>query len=121
LVQLQAANPDVCWGFLHNMPTDLRGSLPPRTADAMMTAEQRVRDESRGTAAQAVDTAARRRALETLVRAVRVNDQGAALDGLRQGSDHSGFCPAIRALLDAALTQPPGNRVPMLRALLSGG
>ena len=116
LEQLQANDPEVCWGFLHNLPTDLRASLTPDMLDAMAAIEARIRDEGHASGTPRPD----RIDLAALVHTLVADGRGAALAGLRPSGDHAGFCPAFRLLLSAARELPDGKRGSALRTLLGG-
>ena len=117
LERLQARDPELCWGFLHNLPTDLQAALTPEVLAAMAASEAQVRDEAHGDSAPRTNRAD----LTALVRSLRADGGGNALAALRPNEDHAGFCPAFRLLLAAASGSPADKQGPALRALLAGG
>jgi hypothetical protein len=117
LERLQAGDPEACWGFLHNLPTDLQAALKPDVLGAMAVIEAQVRDQAHGASAPPADRAE----LTALVRSLHAEGGGAALAALRPNEDHAGFCPAFRLLLGAATGLAEGKRGPALRSLLAGG
>ena len=122
LDQLQAAGPEVCWHFMNQGPTDLRGYVSRETMDAVVAATARVREDVRRGPVAALDTMERQRVLERFVGTLKTNGQSSALAVLRPGGgDYTAFCPSLRLLLTAALAAPDDARAPTLRALLSGG
>jgi hypothetical protein len=122
LDQLQAAGPEVCWHFMHQGPTDLRGYVSSETMDAIAAAATRVREDVSRAPVAALDSLERKRVLERFVGALKTNGQGSALGVLRPGGgEYTVFCPSLRVLLTAALAAPEDTRAPALRALLSGG
>jgi hypothetical protein len=117
LEQLQINSPEACWGFLHNLATDLHAALKPDVLDAMAAIEARVRKETRGVAAKLPDGAE----LMALVRTLRADGGEATLAALPPNGDHALFCPAFRVLLAGASGLPDARRGLAIRALLAGG
>ena len=115
LERLQARDPEACWGFLHNLPTDLGTALTPDVLGAMAAIETRVHDDAHATGTQATDRAD----LTALARSLRAGGGGTALEALQPNEAHAGFCPAFRLLLAAASRLPEEKRGPTLRALLA--
>jgi hypothetical protein len=69
-----------------------------------------------------LDPAERATILRALIATGRDRKDQAALSAAPgQDADHAAFCPAMRSLVDETLAQPPAERVPAWRAVLSGG
>jgi hypothetical protein len=79
LERLQANDPEACWGFLHDLPTDLRTALTPDVLGAMAAIEARVRDGAHSAGASTADRAD----LTALVGSLRAGGGGTALAALR--------------------------------------
>jgi hypothetical protein len=121
LEQLQAASPEVCWGYAHNVPADLERHVRRETLETLAAALRRVRDDVREAPSVGIGAAEKSQVLAALFRSLPAGVAGPAVAALRADGDHAGFCPALRTVLDAALALSAADRGPALRALLSGG
>jgi hypothetical protein len=122
LSQLQTRGRQVCWDFMHGVPTDLNSMVAPQTLQSMTALLQQVRDDVANAPAIGTENAERARLLATLVNSLPVPVRDNALEALRpdEGANRP-YCQSMRALVDAALELPEPTRGPTLRALLSGG
>lgn len=119
LAQLQTRGGDVCWGFMHGVPTDLPSMIDLRTAQAMAASLQQVRDDVTHTPAVGIDHAERVRLLAALTGSLTSARQRDALQALQPDGVHGPYCGSMRMLLNTALALPPPGRGATLRALLS--
>ena len=121
VARLQDANPEACWAFAHEGPDEPRDALPQTILDTVAAVRQRLAAAANTTQVQPPTAEQRKKATADLVAAMRARGETAALAGLWTGADHAAFCPSLHELLQAALALPEPRRVPVLRAVLSGG
>ncbi len=120
LDQLQAASPEMCWGYLHHAPADLGAHASRATLDALTAALRRVRDDVAHAPTVGIDEAEKTRILAVLIDSLQAASRGPTVAALRPDGDHAAFCPALRTMLNAALALPGPDRGSALHALLDG-
>jgi hypothetical protein len=120
LDQLQAANPDACWAFAHEAPEDPNAALSPAMIEVVKAARARLAGDATAARMPAPDAELRAKATRALIEQVKVDGHLAGLAGLRSDAPRGAFCPALRDLLQAALTLPAAQRTLTLRVVLSG-
>jgi len=121
LQEIQDTQPESCWGYFHDMPTDLRRLLPAPLLETMTQAERHLHEDAGRAVPPPIDPAERAKVFQSLFEAARAQTDAAPLAALLPGGDHAGFCPALEWLLKTALALPEPERIRTLRALMVGG
>ncbi len=121
VARLQENNPEACWTFAHGGKGNELSTLPQADLDAIAAAMKHLAEAAKYQQVPPLDPDQRQKATRDLFAAMRANGQGAVLEGLRPNAAHAAFCPALRAMLQAALAGAGEHRSAGLRALLAGG
>jgi hypothetical protein len=119
VLRLQSVNPEACWSFAHEGHGNELKALPRADLEAMAAAMKDLRIAARYQQAIPLDDGQRKAAMQDLIGSIRANGQEMLLEGLRQGADHTRFCPSFAVLMQAALSLPYDRRVLAVRALLA--
>jgi len=121
LSQLQRQGGEVCWGFMHRVPTDLNAMINRETMVAMIAALNHVRDDVSHAPSTGIESEERARLIAALIGSLHVEIQRSAEEALRASGAHGPYCRSMIVMMNAALALPSEDRGPTLRALLTEG
>jgi hypothetical protein len=120
LDQLQEADPELCWEYLHRVPVDLGAHVGRDALDRMDAALHRVRNDVERAPGVGIDAAEKTRVMGVLINSLPPPTQRLTAAALRPEGEHNRFCPAVHTLIHAAMALPARDGDGALRAILSG-